>query len=68
MEVFNQRLEQEYGAEVIVTAPSVPYKSIRELIIPFDQFLWKFHLFTLRFRIQLSSGAKRILKGTVAER
>lgn len=28
MEVFNQRLEQEYGAEVIVTVPSVPYKSI----------------------------------------
>lgn len=27
MEVFNQRLEQEYGAEVIVTVPSVPYKS-----------------------------------------
>lgn len=26
MEVFNQRLEQEYGAEVIVTVPSVPYK------------------------------------------
>lgn len=23
MEVFNQRLEQEYGAEVIVTVPSV---------------------------------------------
>lgn len=27
MEVFNQRLEQEYGAEAIVTAPSVTYKS-----------------------------------------
>ena len=25
MEVFNHRLEQEYGAEVIVTVPSVPY-------------------------------------------
>uniref|UniRef100_A0A3Q2EH78 GTP binding elongation factor GUF1 n=1 Tax=Cyprinodon variegatus TaxID=28743 RepID=A0A3Q2EH78_CYPVA len=26
MEVFNQRLEQEYNASVIVTAPTVPYK------------------------------------------
>jgi len=26
MEVFNQRLEQEYGAEVVVTVPTVPYK------------------------------------------
>jgi translation elongation factor EF-4 len=26
MEVFSQRLEQEYGAEVIITVPSVPYK------------------------------------------
>ncbi|XP_076069400.1 translation factor waclaw isoform X2 [Oratosquilla oratoria] len=26
MEVFNQRLEQEYGAQVVVTTPSVPYK------------------------------------------
>ncbi|GAB6019436.1 Translation factor guf1 mitochondrial [Chamberlinius hualienensis] len=26
MEVFNQRLSQEYDTEVIVTAPSVPYK------------------------------------------
>ncbi|KAI5620662.1 translation factor GUF1, mitochondrial isoform X1 [Silurus asotus] len=28
MEVFNQRLEQEYNASVIVTAPTVPYKTI----------------------------------------
>nr|XP_029518062.1 translation factor GUF1, mitochondrial isoform X2 [Oncorhynchus nerka] len=28
MEVFNQRLEQEYNASVIVTAPTVPYKAI----------------------------------------
>jgi translation elongation factor EF-4 len=27
MEVFNQRLEQEYGAEVIVTVPSVIHLS-----------------------------------------
>ncbi|XP_030621594.1 translation factor Guf1, mitochondrial [Chanos chanos] len=27
MEVFNQRLEQEYNASVIVTAPTVPYKA-----------------------------------------
>lgn len=27
MEVFNQRLEQEYGADVLVTVPSVPYRS-----------------------------------------
>ncbi|XP_067664150.1 translation factor Guf1, mitochondrial-like isoform X1 [Haliotis asinina] len=26
MEVFNQRLEQEYNASIIVTAPNVPYK------------------------------------------
>ncbi|KAJ3587392.1 hypothetical protein NHX12_010990 [Muraenolepis orangiensis] len=26
MEVFNQRLEQEYNANVVVTAPTVPYK------------------------------------------
>ncbi|XP_034037627.1 translation factor Guf1, mitochondrial [Thalassophryne amazonica] len=28
MEVFNQRLEQEYNASVIVTAPTVPYKAL----------------------------------------
>lgn len=28
MEVFNQRLEQEYNASVIITAPTVPYKAI----------------------------------------
>ncbi|XP_062899283.1 translation factor GUF1, mitochondrial isoform X2 [Mobula hypostoma] len=28
MEVFNQRLEQEYNASVILTAPTVPYKAI----------------------------------------
>uniref|UniRef100_A0A8C5MQZ1 GTP binding elongation factor GUF1 n=1 Tax=Leptobrachium leishanense TaxID=445787 RepID=A0A8C5MQZ1_9ANUR len=27
MEVFNQRLEQEYNASVIMTAPTVPYKA-----------------------------------------
>lgn len=26
MEVFSQRLDQEYGAETILTAPSVTYK------------------------------------------
>ncbi|XP_054264842.1 translation factor GUF1, mitochondrial-like [Macrosteles quadrilineatus] len=26
LEVFNQRLEQEYGADALMTAPSVPYK------------------------------------------
>jgi len=26
LEVFNQRLEQEYGAEAVMTAPSVPYR------------------------------------------
>lgn len=26
MDVFNQRLEQEYGAEVVLTAPNVPIK------------------------------------------
>ncbi|XP_029297418.1 translation factor GUF1, mitochondrial isoform X2 [Cottoperca gobio] len=28
MEVFNQRLEQEHNASVIVTAPTVPYKAV----------------------------------------
>uniref|UniRef100_A0A8C5TEX1 GUF1 homolog, GTPase n=1 Tax=Malurus cyaneus samueli TaxID=2593467 RepID=A0A8C5TEX1_9PASS len=28
MEVFNQRLEQEYNMSVILTAPTVPYKAI----------------------------------------
>lgn len=28
MEVFNQRLEQEYNASVIITAPTVPYKAV----------------------------------------
>ncbi|XP_075051297.1 translation factor GUF1, mitochondrial isoform X2 [Mixophyes fleayi] len=28
MEVFNQRLEQEYNASVIMTAPTVPYKAV----------------------------------------
>ncbi|XP_047210568.1 translation factor Guf1, mitochondrial isoform X2 [Girardinichthys multiradiatus] len=28
MEVFNQRLEQEYNASVIVTVPTVPYKAV----------------------------------------
>ena len=26
LEVFSQRLEEEYSAEVLVTTPSVPYK------------------------------------------
>lgn len=26
MDVFNQRLEQEHGAQVVITTPSVPYK------------------------------------------
>ncbi|XP_073439547.1 translation factor GUF1, mitochondrial isoform X2 [Dendrobates tinctorius] len=28
MEVFNQRLEQEYNASVIMTSPTVPYKAV----------------------------------------
>ena len=28
MDVFRQRLEDEYDANVIITAPTVPYKSI----------------------------------------
>ncbi|XP_074848808.1 translation factor GUF1, mitochondrial isoform X2 [Carettochelys insculpta] len=28
MDVFNQRLEQEYNASVILTAPTVPYKAV----------------------------------------
>lgn len=26
MDVFNQRLEQEYGAQVVLTAPNVPIR------------------------------------------
>ena len=26
MEVFNQRLEQEHGTQIVLTAPSVPFK------------------------------------------
>lgn len=32
MEVFRQRLEDEYDANVIITAPTVPYKSEHFLI------------------------------------
>jgi translation elongation factor EF-4 len=28
MEVFNQRLEQEYNTSVILTTPTVPYKAV----------------------------------------
>ena len=28
MDVFRQRLEDEYAAQVIITAPTVPYKSV----------------------------------------
>ncbi|KAF7248395.1 Translation factor GUF1, mitochondrial [Varanus komodoensis] len=28
MEVFNQRLEQEYNASVVLTSPTVPYKAV----------------------------------------
>jgi len=28
MDVFKQRLEQEYGASIIITSPNVPYKAI----------------------------------------
>lgn len=31
MDVFRQRLEDEYNASVIITAPTVPYKSTRHL-------------------------------------
>lgn len=33
LDVFRQRLEDEYNSDVIITAPSVPYKS--ELMIPY---------------------------------
>ena len=32
MDVFRQRLEDEYNANVIITAPTVPYKGISFLI------------------------------------
>lgn len=31
MDVFRQRLEDEYDANVIITAPTVPYQSARSL-------------------------------------
>lgn len=30
MDVFRQRLEDEYDASVIITAPTVPYKGLCE--------------------------------------
>lgn len=30
MDVFSQRLEQEYGIDVLVTSPTVPYKAVLE--------------------------------------
>jgi translation elongation factor EF-4 len=33
MDVFRQRLEDEYDANVIITAPTVPYKSIISFIV-----------------------------------
>lgn len=33
MEVFRQRLEDEYDANIIVTAPTVPYKGTFVLVI-----------------------------------
>lgn len=30
LEVFNQRLEQEYGTAALITAPSVPYKGTHD--------------------------------------
>ncbi len=34
MDVFRQRLEDEYNASVIITAPTVPYKGTSFLKIP----------------------------------
>jgi translation elongation factor EF-4 len=38
MDVFRQRLEDEYDANIIITAPTVPYKG-RETIILLDHKL-----------------------------
>ncbi|TRY70881.1 hypothetical protein TCAL_02796 [Tigriopus californicus] len=42
MEVFSQRLQQEFDAEVILTQPSVPYKIIPKphLVKKFGQEIW----------------------------
>ena len=32
MDVFRQRLEDEYNSDVIITAPSVPYKRASPLV------------------------------------
>ena len=36
MDVFRQRLEDEYDANVIITAPTVPYKSKHSLIAEYS--------------------------------
>ena len=36
MDVFSQRLEQEYDAEVVVTSPSVPFKIIPKVNLTRD--------------------------------
>lgn len=35
MDVFRQRLEDEYDASVIITAPTVPYKGWQRIFYPF---------------------------------
>lgn len=38
MDVFRQRLEDEYDANVIITAPTVPYKSVSSLLLGLLQY------------------------------
>jgi hypothetical protein len=33
MDVFNQRLEQEYGAQVVLTCPNVPIQGKLDLLL-----------------------------------
>lgn len=35
MDVFRQRLEDEYDANIIITAPTVPYKGMRQMLVSY---------------------------------
>lgn len=41
MDVFRQRLEDEYDANIIVTAPTVPYKGTSLNVVPGEYYLMR---------------------------
>lgn len=49
MDVFRQRLEQEYGAEVIVTPPTVPYRGLFITLNVVSSFLFVIASSSLHF-------------------